>query len=301
MTSCDDARSEPQSAESAQRIVRANGVDLCIETFGDPADPAILLIGGAAASMDWWEDDFCKRLADGSRFVIRYDFRDTGQSVSYKPGAPAYTGSDLVGDAVGLLDTLGLARAHVVGLSMGGGIAQSIVLDYPDRIASLTLMSTSPVGSDDSDLPPSSEELSALFSNPPPEPDWSDRAAVIDYMVEGERPFEGSHPFDEAHVREIAGRIFDRTVNIASSMTNHWILDGGEDPTRPRLEEVVAPTLVIHGLEDPLFPYGHAVALAKKIPGAQLLPLEQTGHEYPPRALWDTVIPAILKHTSGGL
>jgi pimeloyl-ACP methyl ester carboxylesterase len=301
VTSRDDARPELQSEESAQRIVRANGVDLCIETFGDPDDPAILLIGGAAAPMDWWEDDFCGRLADGSRFVIRYDFRDTGQSVSYEPGAPPYTSTDLVGDAVGLLDTLGLADAHVVGISMGGGIAQSMVLDYPNRVASLTLMSTSPGGPSESDLPPVSEKLSTLFSNPPPEPDWSDRAAVIDYMVEGERQFEGSHPFDEAHVREIAGRIFDRTVNIASSMTNHWILDGGEDPTRPRLREVVAPTLVIHGLEDPLLPYGHAIAMAKEIPGAQLLPLEQTGHEYPPRALWDIVIPAILKHTSRGL
>ncbi|MGH2791739.1 MAG: alpha/beta fold hydrolase [Actinomycetota bacterium] len=300
MTSRDEARPKFQSEESAQRVVRANGVDLCIETFGDPGDPAILLIGGAAASMDWWEDGFCERLAEGTRFVIRYDFRDTGQSVSYQPGAPPYTGNDLVRDAVGLLDTLGLSRAHVVGISMGGGIAQSMVLDHPDRIASLTLMSTSPVGSEDPDLPPSSEELSALFSNPPPEPDWSDRAAVIDYMVEGERPFEGSHPFDEAHVREIAGRIFDRSLNIASSLTNHWILDGGEDPTG-RLGEVVAPTLVIHGLEDPLLPYGHAVALAREIPGAQLLPLEQTGHEYPPRAVWDIVIPAILKHTSRGL
>jgi pimeloyl-ACP methyl ester carboxylesterase len=283
---------------SSPRIVKANGVDLCIETFGDSSDPAVLLIGGAAASMDWWEDDFCERLADGSRFVIGYDFRDTGQSVSYEPGAPPYTGTDLVGDAVGLLDTLGVARAHVVGLSMGGGIAQRLVLDYPDRVASLILMSTSPGGSG---LPPVSEKLGALFSNPPPQPDWSDRAAVIDYMVEGERPFGGSHPFDEAHVRKIAGRIYERTINIASSLTNHWILEDGGDPTRPRLGEVVAPTLVIHGLEDPLLPYGHAIATAKEIPGAQLLPLEQTGHEYPRREVWDIVIPVILKHTSTAL
>src|SRR5687768_11365616 len=113
---------------TGQRIVRANGVELCIETFGDPAGPAILLIGGAASSMNWWEDEFCERLAAGHRFVIRYDLRDTGESVSYEPGAPQYTGADLVADAVGLLDTLEVGRAHVVGISMGGGIAQHMAL-----------------------------------------------------------------------------------------------------------------------------------------------------------------------------
>ena len=97
-------------------IVHANGVDLCVETFGDRADPAILLVMGAAASMDWWEDDFCARLAAGPRYVIRYDHRDTGQSTSYPPGAPGYTGDDLVADAVGPARRRSAwARAHVVG------------------------------------------------------------------------------------------------------------------------------------------------------------------------------------------
>ena len=127
-----------------ERIVQANGVGLCIEAFGDPADPAILLISGATASMDWWEDEFCERLAAGPRFVVRYDNRDSGRSVAYEPGEPLYTGSDLVADAVGLLDTLGLARVHLVGISMGGGIAQHVALDHADRVASLTLISTTP-------------------------------------------------------------------------------------------------------------------------------------------------------------
>jgi len=100
-------------------IVHANGVDLCVETFGDPTDPAILLVMGSTASMDWWEDEFCARLAAGSRLVIRYDHRDTGRSVSYEPGAPPYTMRDLAADAVGLLDALDLASAHLVGMSMG--------------------------------------------------------------------------------------------------------------------------------------------------------------------------------------
>ena len=105
-----------------------NGVELCAQTFGDPAGPAILLIAGAASSMDWWDDELCERLAAGPRFVIRYDLRDTGQSVTYPPGAPEYDGSDLTADAVGVLDALGIERAHIVGMSSGGGMGQELAL-----------------------------------------------------------------------------------------------------------------------------------------------------------------------------
>jgi pimeloyl-ACP methyl ester carboxylesterase len=278
-----------------QRMVRTNGVDLCVETFGEAGAPAILLISGAAASMDWWDPDFCERLADGGRLVIRYDHRDTGRSVGYPAGAPAYTGPDLVEDAVGLIDALAGGRAHVAGVSMGGGIAQVIAVERPDRVATLTLMSTSP--GPDEDLPPMAEALAAAFADPAPEPDWSDRSAVIDYLVEGERRYDGPLMFDEAYVRRVAGQVVDRTVDIRSSMTNHWLLDGGE-PIRPRLGRVQAPTLVIHGTEDPFFPPGHAVALAREIPGARLLLLDGVGHQVPPRPVWDVVVPAILTHTS---
>jgi pimeloyl-ACP methyl ester carboxylesterase len=279
---------------TGERIVGANGVDLCLETFGDPTDPAILLIAGAASSMLSWEGDFCERLAAGSRFVIRYDNRDTGRSVTYGPGAPKYTGPDLVEDAVGILDALGVDRAHLVGISMGGGTAQLVALDHPDRVASLTLISTSP-GSG-ADLPEMSEELRAHFAGAIEEPAWSDRDAVIDYIVEDARPYAGkSRPFDEAAWRDLAGRDFDRTINIASSMKNHFLIEGG-DSWRERLGEIRIPTLVLHGTEDPLFPYGHGVALANEIPGARLLPLEGTGHELP-RSAWDVVVPAILHQT----
>ena len=284
--------------ESGERIVRANGVDLCVETFGDPTDPAILLVGGAAASMDWWEDEFCRRLAAGPRFVIRYDHRDTGRSISYPAGAPPYTGQDLVADAVGLLEALGLERAHVVGMSMGGAIAQRMAVDHPGRVASLTLMSTSSAFPTERDLPPTSEELRAFFADPRPEPDWSDRAAVVDYIVAGERPFASSSFRDETRLRALAARIVDRTTDVASSLKNHWLIDGDE-PAGQRLGEIAAPTLVVHGTEDPLFPYGHAEALAAEIPGARLLPLEGLGHQMPPPPLWETLLPAILEHTSG--
>jgi pimeloyl-ACP methyl ester carboxylesterase len=142
-----------------------------------------------------------------------------------------------------------------------------------------------------------SEELQAFFAQEASEPDWSDRTAVIDYIVEGERPFTGYRPFNEATIREIAARAFDRTTNLASSITNHAPIDSG-DRWRERLGEVSAPTLVIHGTDDPMYPYANAVALAKEIPGARLLALEQVGHEIPPRDLWDVVVPAVLHHTA---
>ena len=278
-----------------RRVVRANGVDLCVETFGDASSPALLLIAGAACSMDWWEDELCERLASGPRFVVRYDLRDTGQSVSYPPGAPEYTGSDLAADAIGLLDSLGITRAHVVGMSMGGGIAQRLALDHPGRVASLTLMSTSSGGPG---LPPPSDRLQARFAAPPPEPDWSDRDAVVDYLVDDVRAYAGSLPFDESGARAIAERVVDRTVDVEASLTNHFLLKSGGEPTRPRLGEIRAPTLVIHGTEDPLFPLAHGEALAAEISGARLVALDGMGHELPPRPLWDRFVAAILEQTA---
>jgi pimeloyl-ACP methyl ester carboxylesterase len=282
-------------------IVQANGVDLCVETFGDPADPAVLLIHGAGNCMLSWDDEFCERLAAGPRFVIRYDSRDAGRSVMSEPGAPPYALRDLVADAVGLLDTLGVARAHVVGMSLGAAIGQLLALDHADRVASLTLASSTPggPGHENPDLPGMSRELRAFFEDEPPEPDWADRAAVIEYLVDAERPFAASsRPFDEAAMRELAGRVFDRSVNLAWSLTSSFMLDAG-DPWRERLGEVAAATLVVHGTEDPLFPYEHAVALAREIPAAELLALERTGHEYFPRETWDLVVPTVLRHMSG--
>lgn len=117
----------------AERLVTVDGVELCLETFGDRTDPALLLIGGAAASMDWWDVGFCQRLADGGRFVVRYDHRDTGNSVTSPVGEPSYSSQDLATDPLRILDALGIARAHLVGLSMGGGIAQHLAARHPDR------------------------------------------------------------------------------------------------------------------------------------------------------------------------
>jgi pimeloyl-ACP methyl ester carboxylesterase len=277
-------------------LVHANGVDLCVQTFGEQTDPAVLLVMGAGASMDCWEDDFCARLAAGGRYVVRYDHRDTGRSTSYPPGAPGYTGDDLVADPIALLDVLGLGSAHVVGMSMGAALAQVMALDHGERVASLTLIATSPAGPGDDDLPPMTDAGRAAFEAME-EPDWSDRTAAIDYLTELSRALASpAHPFDEDAVRELFARAVDRTTNVESSMKNHHAAEGS-DRWRERLGEVDVPTLVIHGAEDPVFPVGHGEALAREIPGAELLVLEGTGHELPRRD-WDIVVPAILAHTS---
>src|SRR5918999_2189576 len=139
-------------------MIEANGVELCTEAFSDPGNPPILLIMGTGASMLWWDEAFCRMLADGGRFVIRYDHRDTGRSVTYEPGHPEYTGADLVADAAGVLDAYELPAANLVGVSAGGGIAQLLALDAPDRVLSLVLISTSTAVRVGRELPGPTEE-----------------------------------------------------------------------------------------------------------------------------------------------
>jgi pimeloyl-ACP methyl ester carboxylesterase len=278
-----------------RELVRANGVDLCVETIGDPADPPILLIMGTSGSMDWWEDEFCELLAGGGRLVIRYDLRDTGQSVSYPAGAPGYNGDDLSDDAAGVLDALGIARAHLVGISMGGGIAQSVALDHPDRVASLTVIATSFAVPSGLSLPGMRADVAAALAKLE-RPDWSDRDAVLEYGVELARLGSGSGGFDEDANRELWARAIDRTRDVEASFVNHDLTHGKDARTRPPVSEIGVPTLVIHGSEDPYFPLEHGEALAEAIPNARLLTLDGVGHELPRRS-WDVAVPAILELT----
>ena len=275
-----------------------NGAELCVDTIGDPAHPAVLLIMGAAGSMDRWEEPFCERLAAAGRYVIRYDHRDTGGSTTCPPGKPDYTGDDLVADAVGILDHLGIERAHLAGLSMGGALVQRIAVDHPERVLSVTLMSTSPAGSggpEHPELPPMSDELRAVFGDEPAEPDWSDRDAAIAFLLDGERPYAGSRGIDEDALRALLGRVYDRSAGLPSA-NNHFVLEGSDMP-RARLGEIAVPALVIHGADDPLFPPAHGEALAREIPGATLLVIDGLGHELPPWA-WDEVLPALIAVTA---
>jgi pimeloyl-ACP methyl ester carboxylesterase len=278
----------------AERMIEANGVELCTEPFGDPDHPPVLLIHGIGASMLWWEEGFCRRLADGGRFVIRYDHRDTGRSVTYEHGRPGYTGAVLDADAVGVLDAYDLGAAHLVGVSAGGGIAQAVALDLPDRAHSLTLISTTaavPIGRG---LPPPTDEFGRFVSTA--RVDWSDHDSVIEYLVDYQRLLAGGRrEFDEEAARGLVRRDVERARDPAA-VQNHDVLDHGEGPAAP-LSSIAAPTLVIHGTADPMFPIEHGEALADEIPGATLLRLEGAGHGVY-RADWEAIVPAILEHTA---
>jgi pimeloyl-ACP methyl ester carboxylesterase len=274
-------------------ILDLGGMELAIERRGPDGAPALLLIAGGGQSMDWWTPEFCDLLGAGELQVIRYDHRDTGQSSTSPPGLPDYTGDDLAADPVRLLDALNIEKAHVMGMSMGGSIAQSIAVRARERVRSLTLVETSPAGGDHGELPPPSPAVAATWEEPAPEIDWADENAVIDYRVDVERPYAGSLEFDEARVRALATLEVRRSHNMASSMANHFIAKPANsvDPA-----EIRVPTVVLHSADDPMFPLPHGEALARMIAGARLVRLEGPGHEIPPPAVWDTVVPELRRH-----
>jgi pimeloyl-ACP methyl ester carboxylesterase len=273
-----------------------NGVELCTEAFGDPGDPAVLLVMGVGASMLWWEEGFCRLLAAGGRFVIRYDHRDTGRSITYERGRPEYTGADLVADAEGVLDAYGIAAAHVVGVSAGGAFAQLLAIGLPDRVPSLTLISTSPATAGERRLPSPTERFNAFVASA--EADWSERRSVIEHLVGYQRMLAGgARPFDEAVWRQLVRRDVERARDIAASQ-NHNIIPESDVPSEP-ISSIASPTLVIHGTADPMFPLEHGQALAKEIPVAKLLTIEGAGHGVD-RADWETIAQAILEHTAAG-
>ena len=269
-------------------------VQLDVEVLGDEDAPAVLLLGGAGWSRDWWDDDLCALLVARGRRVIRHDQRDTGASTCWPVGAPGYTGRELVTDALAALDAVGVARAHVVGLSMGGGVAQELGLEHPERVTALTLVATSPVDPSIDGLPGPTPALRAVLADGGPAPDWSDPAAAVTALVEGERPFAGAD-FDAARVRAIAERVVARSRDLAASTTNPSVMASGTAGGGALRDLAGLPVLVVHGTADPLFPVEHGRALAAAIPGARLLELEGMGHELPPAPTWGRFVDALLE------
>ena len=277
----------------AERMIDVSGVELCTEPFGDSADRPILLVQGVGASMLWWDEGFCRFLSASGRLVIRYDHRDTGRSITYKPGHPGYTGADLVADAAGVLDAYRIPAAHVVGVSAGGAFAQLLALEFPERVRSLVLISTSPATPGDRDLPAPTDAFRQFVSTA--NVDRSDRESVVEYLVGYCRVLAGHvRPFDEARLRDLVRRDVERARNFAAAR-NHDLLAEGTS-SHERLSSITAPTLVIHGTADPMFPVEHGVTLAHEIPGARLLRLESAGHGVDP-ADRETVAAAIIQHT----
>jgi pimeloyl-ACP methyl ester carboxylesterase len=198
-----------------------------------------------------------------------------------------------------VLDALGIAAAHLVGVSMGGGIAQDLAVRFPERVLSLTLVATTAAfdRGEKTPLPSPEPRIQQLMAEGEPELDWGDEDAVVDRMVEVHRLYAGSLGIDDT-VTETARRVVRRTPDVEASVTNHWVVVGQGEPSGHTMADVAAPTLVVHGTDDPLFPLAHGEALARAIPGAGLLRVEGMGHEHPPRSTWDVVLPAVVTHTA---
>ena len=276
----------------SERFVTIDGIEICTESFGEPANPAILLIMGAQSSLIGWEEEFCQRLADAGRWVIRYDNRDVGRSTTCEPGQPNYTFEDMVEDAVRVVDAYQIKQAHIVGMSMGGMLTQMLALRYPERILTVTLLSTSNFAPH---LPPMEDKVMAFFSKMGAV-DWTNKQSVVGFAVDRSRVLAGSKRlFDENKVSTLAAQEFTRSINPASMM-NHALLSGGESYLT-RTGEIDVPALIIHGTEDPIIPYEHAINLADEIPGSALLALEGAGHELHSDD-WDIVIQSIANHTA---
>ena len=268
--------------------VEANGVSLGVEHFGDAAAPLVLLAGGT--TMLSWPDALCEALGRGGRHVVRYDLRDVGASTTGDLEAPAYTLRDLAADAAALARELDDRPAHLAGIGVGGMVAQVAALDHPGVFSALTLAGTRPVapGPVDDDLPDhDAATMERLFSRPMP--DWSDRAAVAEFAAGGAEIL-GDDP-DAA--RATAERIWDRTPGTdpeAQTANQLGMVFSRLDCTprwRERLSELTIPALVVHGRRNRFFPVGNGEALAREIPGAQLLVLEEAATAIPEVAVGD--------------
>jgi len=263
----------------------ANGVALGIESFGDDDAPLVLLAGGT--TMLSWPDALCGHLAAGGRRVVRYDLRDSGESTTADPEAPAYTLRDLAADAAALADALGGGPAHLAGTGVSGMVAQVAALDHPGGFSALTLAGTRSVapGPPDDDLPDHDQAtMRRLFAHPLP--DWTDRAAVANFAA-ARAEILGDDP---GAARAIAARIWDRTpgtappVQMANQMGMVFAKLDCKPRWRERLPEMEVPTLVVHGRRDPFFPVGNGEAIAREIPGARLLVLEEAATAIPDAA-----------------
>ena len=291
------------------QFAQVNGLRLAYDSFGDAAKPPLLLVMGLGTQMIAWDEAFCTQLAQRGYYVVRFDNRDIGQSTYLSqagvpnigdllarslagqlidPASVPYTLADMAADTVGLLDALGLQRAHVVGASMGGAIAQEVSLRYPERVRTLvSIMATSGAP----ELPPPSPAALAALMTPTP----LDRGGYIArhlQVMQVLRP--GEYPEELARDQQRAARAFDRGVNPAGYARQlAAIIASGS--RKERLATLRTPTLVIHGDSDPLVPLAGGVDVAQTVPGARMVTVPGMGHALP-RNCWLSIIDAIAGH-----
>lgn len=281
---------------------QANGIEIEFETFGDPDDPALLMVMGLGAQMVAWDEDFCHGLVDRGFHVIRFDNRDVGLSSKvdvpddWDPMAAILSGfsggeaqalyrlADMAADAVGLLDALEIEAAHLVGASMGGMIVQQFAIDHADRVCSLTsIMSTT----GDLDVGAPDPEVLPVLIQPPP----AEREASIEHAVAGSRAIGSPDHFDEDMARARAERSFDRCF-YPLGVGNQLAAIMASGSRTDALRSVDRPALVIHGDADPLVDVSGGRRTAEAIPGAELMVIEGMGHDLP-RPFWAPVIEAV--------
>jgi len=287
---------------------KANGIELEYEVAGPASGEPLLLIMGLGAQMTRWPSAFVDTLAARGLRVIRFDNRDIGLSTKLdEAGLPdfpalfkalaegrkpdvAYVLDDMAADAVGLLDALGIERAHIVGASLGGMLAQLVAADYPERTLSLTsIMSTT----GNRELPPASPAAMAVLNDRGPDP-LTDFEGYLDHAVKG--AFVVGSPAYPPHAEETRLRIrndFNRSYSPAGFQRQYAAAAASPD-RRPKLATIKAPTVVIHGADDPLVPLTGGQDTAANIPGAELVVIEGMGHDFPP-ALFDAVADGIMR------
>jgi pimeloyl-ACP methyl ester carboxylesterase len=287
-----------------ESMAQVGELELCYETFGDPAAPPMLLVMGLGTQLVGWPDGFCAALADRGFHVVRYDNRDIGRSTHLRHVRPpttsqllrrdraaaAYDLGDMAADGVGLLDALELPTAHVVGASMGGMIAQVMAARHPDRVASLASVMSN-TGHRWRGMP--GLRVYPMFLRRPAR----DRAGAIDAAVQAFRVIGSpGFPFDEAELRSIAERSYDRGHDPAGTARQlAAILASGDRATD--LRRITAPTVVVHGTKDRMVTPSGARATARLIPGAQLVWIEGMGHDLP-RDAWPRIIDAIVRNAA---
>jgi pimeloyl-ACP methyl ester carboxylesterase len=285
----------------SEQFARVGELDICFETFGDAGDPAMLLIMGLGTQMVAWHDDFCAELASRGFFVIRHDNRDIGRSTHLSQIQPPplwklairdrnapYTLADMAGDSIGVLDHLGIEKAHIVGASMGGMIAQTIAIRYPERALSLVSLFSNTGGFLTGQ--PALTMYAVLLRPAPRERERFINHAVVMFEKIGGKGYE---PGVE-DLTAIATRSFDRGGDPAGPSRQLAAIVADRDRS-PALAHVKVPTTVIHGADDKLVRPSGGRATAKAIPGARLVEIAGMGHGLP-RAAWPRIIDAIVEN-----
>lgn len=264
-------------------VADARAVQIHYDTLGDPEDPALLLIAGLGAQLIVWPEEFCYGLVDRGFFVVRFDNRDCGLSTILPDGAE-YGLDDLARDAIAVLDSLGIDAAHVVGHSMGGMIAQLVAIEFPDRVLSLTSISST---TGNPAFGRATDEAIEAIAGP-----VADNIEVaIESDVAARRVWASPSWFDEHETREYFRQAYERSFNPGASMRQ--LMAVAAAPNRePDLAELDCPTLVVHGTLDPLVAPDGGERTAEVIPGAELLMLDGMGHDLPVQ-VWQQLISAI--------